>query len=70
MLRHMSENTTIRCDYEGCPSHIRAKVAQARNVFILSWNKEVRYFHATDCLAFYAASFPAGYVATGEEANV
>jgi hypothetical protein len=34
---------------------------------LLSWNKQVRHFHATDCLAFWAASFPIGYETTGED---
>jgi hypothetical protein len=66
----MTFNTTLTCDYESCPTHLRARVEESRNVLILSWNKTVKFFHSTDCLAFYAASFPAGYVATGEDADV
>jgi len=58
---------TIRCDYDGCPSHTRANVSDSRSVMLLSWNKQVRHFHATDCLAFWAASFPIGYETTGED---
>jgi hypothetical protein len=66
----MTFNTTLTCDYESCPTHLRARVEESRNVLILSWNKTVKFFHSTDCLAFYAASFPAGYVTTGEDADV
>jgi len=34
---------------------------------VLVWGNQVRYFHSTDCLAFFAASFPVGYETTGED---
>lgn len=56
----------IRCDWENCPSHTRANV-RGKDFITVLWAKQVRYFHSTDCLALWAASFPIGYISTGLE---
>jgi hypothetical protein len=45
---------------------MRANV-RGKDFITLLWAKKVRYFHSTDCLALWAASFPIGYVSTGSE---
>jgi hypothetical protein len=57
-----------RCDWQGCPSHQRKDV-HGRDLITLIWSKQVLYFHATDCLALWAGSFPIGYVTTGKEVD-
>ncbi len=56
----------IRCDWDNCPSHVRVNV-RGKDFITIIWAKQVRYFHSTDCLALWAASFPIGYVSTGAE---
>lgn len=63
-----SEPRTLLCDWNDCPSHLRKNV-RGRDFITVIWHEQIYYFHATDCLAFWAASFPIGYVSSGDDAD-
>lgn len=58
---------TLHCSWDNCPGHFRKEVSGG--AIVLAWSRKVYYFYATDCLAFWAANFPAGYVSVGKAAN-
>jgi len=60
--------TTIKCTWSGCPTHTRVNVT-GRGAISLIWAGKFYIFHATDCLALWAGSFPIGYVPSGDDPN-
>jgi hypothetical protein len=60
--------TTVKCSWGGCPTHTRRNV-NGKGILVLTWAGQVYFFHSTDCLAFWAGSFPIGYTPSGDEPN-
>lgn len=57
---------TAKCSWDSCPTHTRANL-NGKGMLVLAWAGEVYFFHATDCLALWAGSFPIGYTPSGED---
>jgi hypothetical protein len=52
----------VKCDWQQCPTHDKHDPSSAITLVWPSAIQRVRYFHSTDCLAFFAAGFPSGYI--------
>jgi hypothetical protein len=66
-MEPLLEPIEVKCSWENCPSHITVHPSKA---LTLHWPRaigKVRYFHSTECLANWAASFPKGLLITGED---